>query len=125
MGSSVRTRYRPTRGGVTITVAEIHDDADLLFFSDEEREMVEVHTREISHISIGTIKLYELLNLCEKGWFLELYVHKDSHKYFAIEQYGPKSLVEQWEEKGLSHDVEVIFDGFDPIDKIMYAYFLN
>ncbi len=63
--------------------------------------------------------------MCEMGWFLELYVSKESHKYFAIEQNGGKPLTEQWEEKQMPLHAEVFFEGFDPIDKVVYAYFWN
>lgn len=81
--------------------------------------------REVSHLSFGVVKIYELLKLCDKGWFLELYMDKDSTEYFAIEQSGSVPLVDQWKMKGMSLSIDVVFDWFDPVDKIIYAYFCD
>lgn len=87
-----------------------------------QQSQADINRGEIQHLSVGQVKLYDLLKLCECGWFIELYLSPDSCKYYAVEQDGNESIIEKWEKRGINLNHSVFFDGYDPEDKIIYSY---
>lgn len=83
---------------------------------------VDINRGEIQHLSVGQVKLHDILKLCEVGWFIELYLSPDSCKYYAIEQNGDETIIDKWEKRGINLNHTVFYDGYDPEDKIIFAY---
>jgi hypothetical protein len=72
----------------------------------------------ISPAFSGWVRLYDLLTMCDDGWFIELYDTRVApHYYSCIE-----SREECFECGYTDFNNMVFFDGFDTSDKIIYAY---
>ncbi len=83
----------------------------------DERELRHENSIEIEQISTGWRKLHEILSMCDRGWMLELYGRNfKPHMHVVLES------IDDAKEHKLNYDDMIFFDGFDPEDKIIFAY---
>ena len=109
----------PQEGFKTESVVDVNINSPLVYSESTEQGGQDLFDIQLSQRSVT---LHELLEFCDMGWFIELYLSPNSCKYYGIERDGDNSVIETWKKRGINLDHSVFLDGYYLEDKIIYAY---